>query len=129
MPARQEPCVPEIDKIAMRHILRIFDTRYNYLSIWLSHDYAIESWKPRLDAEQREIDRITQWSQSLTDPCIRAAYANWLDYVQRDLDSAWQELRTKDTKIRQDAFSEEMRKDNEEITRYPKKVPAPPRKQ
>lgn len=33
-------------------------TRYNYLDIWLSHNYSLAYWEPKLREHQAEIDRI-----------------------------------------------------------------------
>jgi hypothetical protein len=121
-------CDDEVDTIVMQNVLREIDPRYNYLSVWLSHDYREETWRPKLDAEQQDIDRIKQWSESLDDKCVRNAYAGWLDFAQRDLDSAWRELRTQETKLSQDAYNEERRIEQEKARDYSQPVPTPPRK-
>jgi hypothetical protein len=81
----------------------------NYLSIWLSHNYNAASWEPTLRVEQNEITRLKKWASKLDDPVVKSAYEDWLDYYQRDLDSARNELLTQREKKRMDEFDEQNR--------------------
>lgn len=53
---------------------------------WADGDYTS---KEELDREADIIAKLRVWVKTQPDPCIRAAYTNWLDYYQHDLQEAY----------------------------------------
>ena len=53
---------------------------------------------------------------------------SWLDYYQRDIDSAWEELRTKKTKIEMDKYNRDNERNRQKRDEYEAThgIPTPP---
>lgn len=121
-------CPDEVNGLVLTETDRKFP-QYNYLDVWLSHNYDPDFWNPKFAAEQTEIDRLRSWSKGLNDRCFRSAYADWLDYYQNDLDSAKKELKSQSTKSEMDAFDQDLRRERESRRLYKEQheVPVPPR--
>ena len=102
--------------------------KYNYLDIWMSDNYDEESWAPRLNTAQAEITRIREWSKQLPNPCVRAGYAHWMDYYQRELDSAWNELRFQSKRKEHQDYDRKQALKERSVEEYKQKnvVPTPP---
>lgn len=103
----------------------------NRLTIWASGDYSIEDWRPQLDQEQANLDRLRKWADSLQDECAREAYLHWIDYYQhQELDSAWHELRTQDERKEMEACDARIKREEENMEKYADRVdgrmPEPP---
>ena len=117
-------CPDELNAIVMKKL--DFHPKYINLDVSLSHDYSEQTWRPRFEAEQKELDRIRAWSETLSDRCIRDAYRSLLDYYQRELDGAQDELQKHSEEIYKQ--EQEIRSVLEDIYETEHKIPAPPRK-
>jgi hypothetical protein len=94
---------------AVYRVLNARLTHYNDLIIWLSHNYDVTSWGPRLEQSQKDIDAIRRWAEALPRTPVRSEYLHWLDYYERGLNEAWKELRTQDHKKEMDHYDRESR--------------------
>lgn len=98
----------------------------NYLSVWVSHNYDIDRWKPSLDISQKRITDIRTWAEKLEDPCVRKHYMRWLNHYQRELDSAWDELKTHETEKRQNDYRLRLKQEETAVDSVKDRVPKPP---
>jgi len=121
-------CSNEIDSVVLKKMIKIMPDHNGY-KIYLSGNYSTSHWKPLLEHEQSEIKRIRAWANKLEDRCTRKAYNNWLDVYQREVDSAWKELKTKNEKRESEANRKRWAEEDEAIRQYDikNKVPAPPK--
>lgn len=122
-----KPCPNAVYQIVLEDTSHKFP-QYNEVDIWVSHNYDTVHWKPLLDAEQAEIDRIRAWSKTLSDPCFRKQYASWLDFYQNGLDAAWSELVTQALKKDMDGLSRGEASTQDQVREYRQNnsVPQPP---
>lgn len=123
-----DPCF-NADSDAKYHIV-LNDTlqkfpQYDYLSVWLSHDYNKNYWMPKFAEEQTAIDRIRAWSLTLSDSCFIKNYATWLDYYQHELDSAKDELRTQKEKKNMDEYDRQNKQLGTYVDNYSRTNPSP----
>ena len=75
-----------------------------YLDVWISHNYTMEYWQPRIACQQDLIDQLREWNKTVKDPCLRSGHEHWLTFYQRELDSAIDELHTQKQKKEMDAY-------------------------
>lgn len=104
----------------------------NDLGVWLSGNYTDEFWQPKLRAQQKKLDDLRTWASGINDSCARSAYLGWIDFYQRDLNSAKSELTTRAQKKEMDNYDREQKEQQSRTKRYAAAVdgafPVPPRK-
>ena len=114
--------------LALNKLFPTLNNVPNHLSIWLSHEYSVAYWKPRLDQWQAKIDELRVWTKTLG-WLDRRAYSGWLDYYQGQLDSAWSELRTHKEKDHMDDYDRRQQAELEAMKEFAEKnsFPEPPK--
>ena len=96
---------------AVYHVLNAKLDHVNDLIIWLSRNYDLSYWEPRLRKDQTDIDSIRKWAEALPYGPVRSEYLHWLTYYyQIGLDDAWKELRTQRKKHEMDEYHRELTK-------------------
>jgi hypothetical protein len=113
--------------LALDKVYPILNGTPNALHVWLSHDYSVALWKPRLDSWQSKIDELRKWTKSLG-WLDRRAYNGWLNFFQKELDSAWSELRTKKETRKMDDYKRRSLKQDAAKRRFAENhfLPEPP---
>jgi hypothetical protein len=112
------PCDKTIDGAVLDKLYPRFKGIPNYLGIWLSGNYDNEYWNPEFQRWQQELTKCREWAERLQDHCLRNAYIHWLDYYQHELDSAKNELMTKNEKQEMDSFREKNERERKAREEY-----------
>lgn len=127
------PCPDSASNLALDKLFPILGMGKipNYLDVWLSHNYDRKYWEPKFDEKRRKLDDLRVWALSIDDRCARASYIKWLNYYQRELDSARDELKSHAQEKKMNEFDERNAKKREAIEKYQKQIdgafPDPPK--
>lgn len=124
-----KPCDEAVDGVVLDKMWPQFHAIPNHLDVWLSHNYEAEYWNPQFDRWQKELTHCRTWAEKLEDRCLRSAYLHWLDYYERELDSARKELRTKAEKKEMDEYDARNERERQAREKYDRehKVPSCPK--
>jgi hypothetical protein len=97
----------------------------NGTSVWFSNYDPVE-WNQRFKEAKERIDELRKWSSKLSDRCVSAAYGHWLDFYQRGLDEAREELRTQRRRKESVDYDKRERARREAARKQADRVPEPP---
>lgn len=101
----------------------------NAVDVWMS-SYDPEVWNPKFAEEQRRIDKMRQWKDTLVDECLKAQYEDWLWYYQYELNEARSELRDQSHRKQSDDYQARMKAQDDQEKHYREThgdLPHPPR--
>lgn len=101
----------------------------NAYSVRRSKNYSKSFWEPKLTKCQSEIDMTREWAEGLQEKQIRNCYLYWINYDQRKLDTAKNELEHRTKYLISQAYLKDSEDKHARLEEFRKKVtiPTPPR--
>jgi hypothetical protein len=124
------PCPDAADGLALDKLWPLFTDTPNDLTVWMSDDYSKNRWEPVFQAWQEKLDKYRAWAGALQDRCARDAYLHWLDYYQRQLETARDELRTHAEQNHMQQYDAQLKRERADRDAYQQEVngkfPDPP---
>ena len=117
-----KPCDPAIKDAVLDKLSGRFHE-------WSAMDVYFDRYKATegdFQKEQAQIDRLSQWAEGLPNRCFRNAYLDWMDYYQRELNGAREELKSHEQQKEMQEY-DQRNESEREAERRVGKIPSPPR--
>lgn len=81
-----------------------------------------------LDADEKELQRLRQWSATLSDKRVQRAYNDWLDYYQHRINENRRENITHERAISFQKYLRESKEERDRVSEIAPSIPKPPSK-
>jgi hypothetical protein len=110
----------DLNVAVMRKVQDALGPHTNGAAQWLNN-----TPREMLEAHQAKITTLRSWAQAL-EGRARAAYLKWIDFYQRGLNEAYQELETGTIRLRQEKFNARLERDYAHKPEVADAIPTPP---